>query len=452
MPIHNVIQENGCSSSLTEQRHILIVDDEKQILESLRDLLEDRFEVHTTTDGREALQMLADFPISVLVTDQRMPGLEGDEILARAAESSLATRVLLTGYADLESISRAVNRGHIYAYIAKPWEPGEIMMTLDRAAEHHDLVRSFQRERLLLDELMANIPDAIFFKDWEHRYTRVNQAKATLLGYRHPEDVEGHGDWDFFPPDEALRIKEEDRQVTESKSPVVDKVELYSTPQGARWFSTTKVPSHIGLVGVSRDITARRKAEQQMDTLTRQLITAEVDKKTFCRDVVLAVTQGKFHLVDREELRELPSPTQPELLVKPEDVTSMRRSVEEYATNAGLSGDRLDDLLLVVGEASTNAVKHATQGSWQAGADDDGVWVAVMDNGGGIHTSDLPRALFRRGYSSKISLGLGFTLMLSLADEMWLATGPEGTAILVYKGFQEVGSEDDLESLVERFT
>ena len=88
----------------------------------------------------------------------------------------------------------------------------------------------------------------------------------------------------------------------------------------------------------------------------------------------------------------------------------------------------------------------------QAGADDDGVWVAVMDNGGGIHTSDLPRALFRRGYSSKISLGLGFTLMLSLADEMWLATGPEGTAILVYKGFQEVGSEDDLESLVERFT
>jgi len=86
VPIHNVIQENGCSSSLTEQRHILIVDDEKQILESLRDLLEDRFEVHTTTDGREALQMLADFPISVLVTDQRMPGLEGDEILARAAE------------------------------------------------------------------------------------------------------------------------------------------------------------------------------------------------------------------------------------------------------------------------------------------------------------------------------------------------------------------------------
>lgn len=450
MSVSNAVQENGSPSSLG-QRHILIVDDERQILESLSDLLEDSFQVHTTTSGQEALQILGDFPIAVLVTDQRMPGLEGDEILARAAESSLATRVLLTGYADLESISRAVNRGHIYAYIAKPWEPSEIMMTLDRAAEHHDLVRSFQRERLLLDELMENIPDAIFFKDWEHRYTRVNQAKANLLGYREPAEIEGYGDWDFFPPDEALRIKEEDRQVTETKSPVVDKVELYSTPQGARWFSTTKVPSHIGLVGVSRDITARRKAEQQMDTLTRKLITAEVDKKTFCRDVVLAVTQGKFHLVDREELRELPSPTKPELLVKPEDVSSMRRAVATFAKDAGLSGERLDDLLLVVGEASTNAVKHATQGSWQAGVDDQGVWIAVMDNGGGIHTSDLPRALFRKGYSSKISLGLGFTLMLSLADEMWLATGPEGTAILVYKAFQESGSEDDLESLVERF-
>ena len=428
------------------------MDDEKQILESLSDLLEDSFQVHTTTSGTEALEILGAYPIAVLVSDQRMPGLEGDEILARAAESSLATRILLTGYADLESITRAVNRGHIYAYISKPWEPNEIMMTLDRAAEHHELVRGFQRERLLLDELMENIPDAIFFKDWEHRYTRVNQAKANLLGYREPEEVEGHGDWEFFPPDEALRIKEEDRQVTEAKSPVVDKVELYSTPQGARWFSTTKVPSHIGLVGVSRDITARRKAEQQMDMLTRKLISAEIEKKTFCRDVVLAVTQGKFCLVDREELRPLPDPTIPRLLANPEDVSSMRKEVEAYAASVGLQGERLSDLLLIVGEASTNAVKHAVQGSWQVGHDERGVWVAVSDKGGGIHASDLPRALFRKGFSSKVSLGLGFTLMLELADEMWLSTGPEGTAIQVLKAFQEEKSGDDLESLVERFS
>lgn len=451
MHVNNLVKYNGPTPQLSDQRHVLIVDDEPQILETLTDLLEDNFQIHTTTNGKEALKILSEFPIAVLVTDQRMPGLEGDEILVRAAEFSLATRVLLTGYADLESVTRAVNRGHIYAYIAKPWKPSDLLMTLERAAEHHDLVKSFQQERLLLEELMENIPDAIFFKDWNHRYTRVNQAKADLLGYHTPDEVKGYGDWDFFPPEEALRIKEEDRQVTEGKTPVVDKVELYSTHRGARWYSTTKVPSHIGLVGVSRDITARRNAEQQMDALTRKVIAAEIEKKTFCRDVILAVTQGKLHLVDREEIREIPVATKPELLVRPEDVSLMRGSVSDFAQKAGLQGERLEDFLLIVGEATTNAVKHASQGSWQMGHDQQGVWVAVMDNGGGIHTNELPRALFRPGYSTAISLGLGFTLMLNLADEMWLATGPEGTVVQVFKRYTEPDRSDELEGLIERF-
>ena len=143
--VTNLNRSNGRSGSETERRHILIVDDERPILESLRDLLEDEFEVHTTTRGQEAVRLLGEYPVAVLLTDQRMPGMEGDELLSRAAECSLATRIMITGHADLNSVVRAVNRGHIYAYISKPWNPLELKITLSQAAQHYDLMKKYQR-------------------------------------------------------------------------------------------------------------------------------------------------------------------------------------------------------------------------------------------------------------------------------------------------------------------
>lgn len=443
----------GTATTETMPRHVLVVDDERQILDSLSDLLEDEFEVHATDDGEVALKILADYPVSVIITDQRMPKMEGDELLARAAEMSLATRVLLTGYADLQSVTRAVNRSHIYAYIAKPWDPIELQLTVARAADHHDLVKKYERERLLLHELLENIPDAIFFKDRDHRFTRVNRAKARLLGYDDPADIEGMGDWDFFPPDEALRIQSEDRRVTQEGKSLVDRVELYSPPHGQpRWFTTTKVPSHLGLVGISRDITARRLAEQKVESMNQQLIAAEIEKKTFCRDVVLAVTQGKFHLVESHEFHPLPNAGPEYPLADPEDCAGMRRLLEPFAREAGMEEECVQDLLLIAGEAATNTVKHAVGGRWQAGHDGKGVWVRVWDTGGGIHANELPRVLFKKGYSSKISLGLGYTLMLSLSDEMLLATDATGTTLQFFKSMHKEEEAGEFDDLLERFT
>ncbi len=101
--------------------HILLVDDEPLVLSSMRDLLEVDYVVHTAEDGPKALELLSKYPIKVLISDERMPGMRGHQLLKRAKQASPNTiRILLTGYADLESVMNSVNAGEIFRYLNKP--------------------------------------------------------------------------------------------------------------------------------------------------------------------------------------------------------------------------------------------------------------------------------------------------------------------------------------------
>src|SRR5438093_1441244 len=106
-------------------RHpILVVDDEAEILFSLRGLLRREFEVHTAESGPEALEILRRQSVHVIMTDQRMPGMTGVELLSQVqGEHPDAIRVVFTGYADIKAVIDAVNEGHIFRYITKPWDP-----------------------------------------------------------------------------------------------------------------------------------------------------------------------------------------------------------------------------------------------------------------------------------------------------------------------------------------
>ncbi len=451
-----MVTANGTAYEVnTALRHVLIVDDEPGILTSVSDLLEDLFEVHIASSGDEALELLQRYPISVLVTDQRMPGMAGDELLAEAARRSQATRVLFTGYSDLNAVVRAVNRGHIYAYVAKPWEPMELRLTLSRAAEHHDLVQSLEHERMLLAQLMENVPDAIFFKDAAQRFTRVNRAKSDLVGARGPDCLLGLADWDFFPPHEAVRIQNEDRSVIRDGKVILDQVERYTPPDGReRWFSTTKVPlaGGKGLVGISRDITERKHSEQQLEVMTSALIAAEREKEHFGRQVVTAVTGGKFHLVDPAAIPPMGPVGLKVELASQDGHRQMRAQLRRMGEGQGLTDEAIEDLILAAGEAATNTVKHAQSGTCQATASDGLVTVRISDQGPGIGRAELPQSLFRAGYSTKVSLGLGYTVILDVMDEVWLATGPSGTIIQMVKRAPGSEAEElDLEALLDRF-
>lgn len=123
-------------------------------------------------------------------------------------------------------------------------------------------------ERSLLHSLLDNIPDAIYFKDTESRFVRINRAQARTLGASSPEEAVGCTDMDYQVPEIAAESLRDERRVMATGLPLVSKAEPVQTHDGrAMWVSTTKVPLRdsagaiAGLVGISRDITELRAAE-----------------------------------------------------------------------------------------------------------------------------------------------------------------------------------------------
>src|SRR5262249_33951567 len=115
---------------------LLVVDDEPQVLTAIKDLLEDEYSVHLQTSPQRALKILESDPeISVIISDQRMAEMPGDEFLTRAREHSTATCLLITGHADLKAVIRAINDGKVFGYISKPWDPNHLLMTVHKAVE-----------------------------------------------------------------------------------------------------------------------------------------------------------------------------------------------------------------------------------------------------------------------------------------------------------------------------
>jgi PAS domain S-box-containing protein len=122
-----------------------------------------------------------------------------------------------------------------------------------------------------LQILMDSIPDHIYLKDRASRFTRVNRALARFYGCASPEEVVGKWDGDFYPPELAAQFRADEAHLFETGEPIVGKRERCSVaPDSTCWFSTTKVPVRdaagtiIGLVGISREITAVKAAEEEL--------------------------------------------------------------------------------------------------------------------------------------------------------------------------------------------
>lgn len=117
-----------------EKPTILFVDDEERILRSLEMAFRVGYRVILANSGQQALQILRETPVDVIVSDQRMPRMSGVEVLKAAKDLSPRTmRILLTGYSDLTGIIGSINEGEIYRYVQKPWRLDELRTTVDEA-------------------------------------------------------------------------------------------------------------------------------------------------------------------------------------------------------------------------------------------------------------------------------------------------------------------------------
>ncbi|MEZ4353772.1 MAG: ATP-binding protein [Myxococcota bacterium] len=131
---------------------VLYVDDEADNLRIFELTFRRDFTILTASSAKEGLQLLSEHPVAVVLSDHKMPGTEGVEFLRRVRElDSRAIRILMTAYGDTKILGDAINDGNIYRYIAKPWEPEDVRLTVRRAIEAYAL----EAERAtLLEELM----------------------------------------------------------------------------------------------------------------------------------------------------------------------------------------------------------------------------------------------------------------------------------------------------------
>jgi len=132
--------------SNAHQPAVLVVDDEQRSVEAIKRTLEDDFEVFTATSGAEALSILENQWIQLVLCDQRMPGMSGVDVLSEARRRwPEVMRVVITGYTDPNDIIDLVNKAGIYHFISKPWHPEELLLVVRNATQLFMLQREHER-------------------------------------------------------------------------------------------------------------------------------------------------------------------------------------------------------------------------------------------------------------------------------------------------------------------
>jgi len=149
-------------SSNTKKRTLLVIDDEADVCQSVADLLRREFRVLQATSAAQGAQLMNDNEVHIIITDQRMPQISGVEFLTKAKTNyPHAIRMLFTGYADLEAIIAAINQGHIFRFIKKPWQPEELEAAVREAAAEYDLLVRQEEELQRLNVELSHLRERV---------------------------------------------------------------------------------------------------------------------------------------------------------------------------------------------------------------------------------------------------------------------------------------------------
>lgn len=218
---------------MSDRARILIVDDEEAILETMTFTFEDEYDVLTAPSAREALGLLDSMaPIAAVITDQRMPEMTGVEFLATVCElHPSTTRIILTGYADGDAMVRAINEGHVYAYVTKPWEPEDLKQLVHRAVELHRLrltnerlVEDLQQANRFLGAAIDEIPVGALVVDATGVVRAANRPGREYLGIQ--TDPRGRSLAEVLAGDELAELRETAARLGEVDGAPYEELEL----------------------------------------------------------------------------------------------------------------------------------------------------------------------------------------------------------------------------------
>lgn len=221
------------------------------------------------------------------------------------------TEKLKTGALTVHFVNRYRQKNGDYLWldwnITSNPDTGKFYAIARDITENKKVEDELKQNNFFLNAVLENIPNMIFVKDAEElRFVRLNRAGETLLGYlRH--DLIGKNDFDFFPREQASFFVNKDREVIKKGELIDIKEEKITTASGERWLHTKKIPvtdvdgSPLYLLGISEDITDRKKAEEALEQLNKEL-----EKKVEERTVVLKATTNEL-LKNNAELQKINS-------------------------------------------------------------------------------------------------------------------------------------------------
>ncbi len=253
---------------------ILIADDDDASRQMLRRILtSEGYAVVEAQDGIEALKQYALTHPSLILLDAMMPKADGFEVCARLQVlpgGSHVPIIMITALNDEESLERAFEAGAA-DYISKPIYWPVLRQRIRRLLISKQASDALEEERNLLRTVIDNLPDYIFAKDRVGRFIMSNLAHAQAGGARTADELTGKMAAEFFPSEMAAQFDADDQEIVQSGTALLNLERLTVDRDGKpKWVLTTKVPLRdrigkvMGVVGISRDITDRKRAEDQL--------------------------------------------------------------------------------------------------------------------------------------------------------------------------------------------
>jgi len=238
---------------------VLLIDDEANILRSLRRVLrKTNVEVVTTTSPAKALQLVESDTFAVIVSDQRMPDMEGTTLLGKIRLlSPNSVRIILTGYADLQATMDAINTGAVYRYLNKPWNDNDIRLTVRQAVDRYLLTHENKRLRAItekqnaeLRDLNKNLKKKVMERSWEVMNLNQQLERSFLnavqvmarLGEMHASMIGSH----------SKRVAEMAKQIGENLK--LDEKQLFQVEVGA-------ILHDIGKIQIDTAILQKKRSE-----------------------------------------------------------------------------------------------------------------------------------------------------------------------------------------------
>lgn len=413
-------------------RILITEDSEDDALLLVRTLRRNGYDpVYERVDTADAMsEALDNREWDIVISDFVMPRFGGMEALKLMQSKGLDLPFIIVSGKIGEDIAVEAMRAGAQDYIMKNnlarLIPA-IQRELDEAVVRQER-RKAQDQLRIKDAAIASSVSGIAIADLDGKLTYVNKAFLDLWEFKSEEEVLGKHLSEFW---ESVDL------ANEVLHEVLEKGHWSGERQALRRAgSAIYVHSVVSLVmrednqpicvmSSYIDITEQKMAEQRR-------LEFEAHQREFYRRTILAATAGKLVVAEREEIDNITCPSVASWKVTDaSDLSSIRKQVKELALKEGMDEDRIYDFILAIGEATTNAVKHAHGGVAQLCYRGDSIVFVMSDNGPGIEALVLPEVVLTGGKSTAGTLGVGYKTILSVADTVYLSTGPNGTTLAI---------------------